>query len=151
MTTIVLNKEEIGSDLQYTEDGGQKKWKGNPKVFYCPAHENTYPHSGFHIGLCGKASDIFRVADYFQDPRGKPPKISGVGGAVLTDKGDIFCFDEPGIWMPVKEPYYAIGSGGKVALGALHMGATVKEALQAAGKVDSFTGMGYKVFKRKVV
>ncbi len=149
MTTIAVTKEEIGSDLQYTEGSGKKKWRGGPKVFYCPAHELTYPHSGFHIGLCGKASDIFKVADFFQNPNGKPPRISGVGGAVLTDSGQIFCFDEPGVWLEVKEPYYAIGSGGQVAMGALHMGASVKDALKAAAKVDAFTGMGYKVFKRK--
>jgi len=40
----------------------------------------------------------------------------------------------------VNEKYFAVGSGSKVALGAMYMGATAEEAVKAASKIDPFTG-----------
>lgn len=149
MTTIAVTTNEIGSDLQYTEEAGQKKWKGGPKVFFCEKHEATYPHADFYVGLCGAATALLEVASFFMSPDQVqlPKRISGVGGAILTTDGKIFCFDHPRVWIQVREKFYAIGSGGNVAMGALAMGASVQEAIKAASKVDAFTGMGSKVFK----
>ena len=45
------------------------------------------------------------------------------------------------------EPTYAIGSGMHYALGALKTGATPKEAVVAASKLDPMTGLGVKVME----
>lgn len=146
MTTIALTTSEIGSDLQYTE--GNRKWKGGPKVFFCEKHPLTYPICDFYLGLCGKASELLQVADFFRHPEQikLPKKLSGVSGAILTVEGDIFCFDDPNVWIKVLEPYYAIGSGCEYALGALAQGSTVKQAIQLASKFDVRSGLGTKVF-----
>lgn len=150
MTTIAVTKNEIGSDLQYTGASGQQKWKGGPKVFFCEKHELTYPHADFYVGLCGAASELLEVAHFFMNPeQASRPRAKGVSGAILTTEGRIFCFDRPSVWIEVREPFYAIGSGGSIAMGALAMGASVKEAIKAASKIDAFTGMGSKVFKIK--
>jgi ATP-dependent protease HslVU (ClpYQ) peptidase subunit len=40
----------------------------------------------------------------------------------------------------IKTPFIAIGSGGKIALGAMGFGASAEEAVQVAAKFDSYTG-----------
>lgn len=149
LTTIALTRTEIGSDLQYTEKG--KKWKGGPKVFLCPAHEGTYPHSDFFLGLCGKATEMLEIAAFFRNPDivKVPKRVSGVSGVVLTMTGKIFTFDSPSVWIEVVEPFHAIGSGEGYAIGALASGASVKEAIQIASKKDPYTGLGVKVFSIK--
>lgn len=146
MTTIAVTKEEIGSDLQYTERGGYK-WKGSPKVIKFPAHPLTYPHSDFYMGFAGAADDIVRLSQFFRFPEEtKPPRIKDTRGAVLTEEGIIFCWDNYDSWIRVNEPYYAMGSGSHYAIGALATGATVKEAIKVASTKDPFTGFGSKVY-----
>lgn len=72
----------------------------------------------------------------------KPP-------AVLSD-ADFTCLvlDEDGLWEfdsycraeQITEEFYAIGSGAKVALGAMHHGASAQEAVEIAKLVDPYTG-----------
>ena len=146
ITTIAVTKFEIGSDLQYTEN--TRKWKGRPKVFHFKANPNSYPHSDFYVGFAGRASDIIDVAEFFSRPDEiKPPRPSNnLRGAVLTAEGSIFTFEDYRKWIAIDSPYYAIGSGAEFALGALAMGASVKEAIKVASNNDSHTGMGYKIY-----
>lgn len=149
MTTIAVCKDsmEIGSDLQYTE-GQMRKWKGSPKVYQFQPHELTYPNCRFYIGFAGTAEQIVSVAEFFSRPETtKPPRATGLKGAILTEEGNIYCFDTYDKWLLVNEKKYAIGSGADVALGALHSGASVRDSIKAAMKVDPFTGLGIKVFK----
>ena len=46
----------------------------------------------------------------------------------------------------IEDKYWAHGSGGNVALGALYMGATPQEAVKAATYHDTYTGRGIQVF-----
>jgi hypothetical protein len=138
---------EIGSDLQYTEGRGFK-WKGMPKVIRFEPHPNTYSHCPYIIGFAGLAEAIVAVAEFLTNPDTiKPPKIKDLRGAILTEEGKLFCFDSYDKWLPVHDPFYAIGSGAPIALGVLHGGGTVKEAIKIASKVDPYTGMGIKVLK----
>lgn len=148
MTTIAASKIEktIAGDLQFTE--GTQKWKGKTKIYKFKAHELTYPHCDFLAGFCGKASALVAVAEFFSRPEDtKPPKVSGLSGLVLTENGDIFVFDDYKCWIAVGQDYASIGSGSSVALGALASGASVKEAIRAASKYDTYTGMGVKELK----
>lgn len=48
------------------------------------------------------------------------------------------------LWHPIRVPrshkFFAIGSGAAAALGAMHMGASAKEAVNTAKKIDNLTG-----------
>lgn len=149
MTTIVCNKEEMACDLQLTY-AGQIKSKTPTKVWEIPGHELHYPED-FLLGICGSADMMIEVVDYFERPElfKGPPKLRGATGLVLTRSGKIFQFDTAGKWFAIATKFAAIGSGSPSAYGALHSGATPKEAVMAASKVDPFTGMGCKVFKFK--
>lgn len=145
MTTIVCNKSEMACDLQMTLNMATKT-KAKTKIFKINAHEMHYPED-FIIGFCGAASEIIDVVDFYQNPEiyERLPRTKNLSGLVLTASGRIYQFDTPGKWLVVDHKHAAAGSGANIALGALHMGATPKEAVLAASKVDPFTGMGTKV------
>jgi ATP-dependent protease HslVU (ClpYQ) peptidase subunit len=146
MTTIVANKEEVAGDLQFTNISAAMKFKGKTKVFKFQPHEYIYPECEYIVGFAGTASDLITVADYFENPerQDKPPRVRNLSGLVLTERGDLFYFDEYSKWIKVHEPFYAIGSGAHVALGVMEAGGSPKEAIKAASKHDPFTGMGVK-------
>lgn len=147
MTTIAANRTEMCGDLQYTVNSAIK-FKGTPKVFKIKAHELHSPED-FIIGFCGGASDFIDVVDYYYYPENykKVPNPKSVSGVVLTMSGKLFMFDTPGTWLAVQQPFVAVGSGSSIALGALHAGASPKDAILAASKVDPFTGMGTTLMK----
>lgn len=120
--------------------------KTKTKIFKIPAHERHY-HEDFLIGFAGTASEIIDIVDFYMNPDlyERMPRTKGLTGLVLTESKKIYMFDTPGKWLAVNTPYCAIGSGLHVALGALSVGASPKEAVIAASKVDPFTGMGTKV------
>jgi ATP-dependent protease HslVU (ClpYQ) peptidase subunit len=136
----------MAGDLQYTE-GGHKKFKGAGKIYKFDANE-IYSDADFMVGFAGTASDIIAVVDFFSMPGiVKPPKVRNLTGLVLTAKKEIFLFDDYTKWLRIKDSYYSIGSGSSIALGAMSLGCTPKEAVKTASKYDVYTGMGYQVVR----
>lgn len=147
MTTIVCSTTEMCADRQFTVMG-QMKTQGRTKIFKVKPHELHF-HEEFLIGFCGRASDFIDVIDYYENPEyyKQIPRVRDLAGLVLTKSGQIFQFDTPGKWMSVMGKYAAMGSGAPAAYGALHMGASPKEAVLAASKVCPYTGMGTTLLK----
>lgn len=93
------------------------------------------------IATAGEGAPGMIFVDWY-GKRGKPP-------ALLADT-DFVCLvlDEDGLWEfdnycraeKIEEAFYAIGTGGNVALGAMHRGATAHEAVEIAKLVDPYTG-----------
>ena len=135
----------MACDLQFTISD-QVKMKGKTKIYLVEPHELHCPEQ-FIIGFSGTASDIIDVIDFYQCPERykRMPSTRNLQGLVLTASGVIYMFDRPSHWLPVNAKFAAMGSGSPTALGAMHMGATPKEAVLAAGKVDPYTGMGTKL------
>jgi hypothetical protein len=61
--------------------------------------------------------------------------------AVVLNTADkaVWIYDEWGIPQRITAPYYAVGSGAKVAYGAMHHGASATEAVLAACEHDPYT------------
>ena len=55
-------------------------------------------------------------------------------GLIVTPKGEIQLWDSSLTFEPLTTPFYAIGSGGEVAIGAMEMGASARRAVMAAIK-----------------
>jgi ATP-dependent protease HslVU (ClpYQ) peptidase subunit len=146
MTTIVCSKTEMACDLQMTLSGTQKT-KCKTKVFQFDPIEDFCPEP-FMVGFAGDASEIMDAVDFFTHPEiyKKPPNTKGLVGLTLTKSGKIFQFSHPAKWVRVDAKCAAIGSGAMIALGAMHSGATPKQAIKAASELDPFTGMGIKTF-----
>ncbi len=58
---------------------------------------------------------------------------------LLFHGATILCWQAPG-WVRIVAPYFAMGSGGDYATGAMAFGATSEEAILAAMKHDTSTG-----------
>lgn len=147
MTTIVCSREEMVCDLQMTIHG-QIKIKAKTKIYKLAPHEMHF-NEEFIMGFCGAATEIISVVDFYERPElyKTIPRTKNLTGLVLTKSGNIFTFDNPGQWLAVEGKFASMGSGSPAAYGALYNGATPKQAVQAAMKVDPFTGMGTKTLR----
>lgn len=138
----------MACDLQGTL-GNEQKMKIATKIWRFDANELIFDECPFIVGMAGSINEMMEIVDFFHSPDvyKRPPPMRMSVGLVLTAKGQLFHFSQPHKWMAVQEKFHAVGSGSLVALGAMHSGATPKEAVLAATKVDPMTGMGTKVLK----
>jgi len=102
------------------------------------------------IGLAGESEPGLIFLDWYGSNKA-PPDALVDGGAdftalVLTRKG-LFEYGKYCRGERVLEPFYAIGSGCKAALGAMHMGADAARAIRIACKVDTYSGTPIVVMK----
>jgi len=144
MTTIVYAYGEMAADSQST-------W----------THQNVYSHKTFYekkifkIGgaVVGTAGDNPIIEQYLEYLRGhidaselKKRKGSDMT-IILARKNGIFLIDEDYHVEKLNDRYIAVGSGAPVALGALAMGATARQALKIACRYDLYTGGKIVVYK----
>lgn len=61
---------------------------------------------------------------------------------MIAPDGKIYYTDEDMKTSGIRLPYFAIGAGWKIAMGAMAAGADAKKAILIASKLDAFTGMG---------
>jgi hypothetical protein len=69
---------------------------------------------------------------------------------LIWDGKDLFEVDW--MWRPIlipKTDFVAIGSGAAAAMGAMYMGASAREAVAAAKKIDNYTGGAVKTIALK--
>lgn len=137
MTTIAYRAGVLAADSRVsitTEGGGDRFFDRSKKLIR---------KGNAIIALAGESSPGMVFAAWYGSGK-KPPSRLIDGGAdftalVLTPKGlfeyDAYCEPER-----VDEEFYAIGSGAKAALGAMHMGASAIQAIEIAMKIDPSTG-----------
>lgn len=138
MTTIAYRDGIIAADSCVTmSDESAGDWKGHcTKLIVFP---------DMIVGLQGESTPGLVFLDYLRKARGYARMRDALlaSGAdfeavVLTRKGlhtyDRWCRPEL-----VTAPFYAVGSGVKAALGALHMGATAKHAVEIACRIDPYS------------
>lgn len=108
--------------------------------------------NGHLIGMCGENCpplDDFldAFADLDEEAR-KLMKEFNFAALVVTPAGEMQLWDRLMVFEPLKTDFYAIGSGGDVALGAMDMGASATRAVKAACKWSA--GVGGRVVRRKL-
>lgn len=115
---------------------------------------------GSILSGAGQYDDILEVAAWIK------------GGCKKADKPDfsqrsddetsdliLACPDGKAYWltMPwlrrveIKDEFYAIGSGAKVALGAMAAGATARQAVEIAARFDDATGSGVDALEVRLI
>lgn len=128
----------MASDSQITyssEDAGSRK-HACKKLF----RKRAFGYDVI-IATAGEGAPGMIFFDWY-GKKSKPP-------AILADT-DFVCLvlDSDGLWEfdkycraeKIEELFYAIGTGGNVALGAMHRGASAREAVEIAKLVDPYTG-----------
>lgn len=147
MTTIACTREAMGSDTFVSSDNG---------VSY-PARKIARV-KGDVIGAAGDSGDCLRFLDWAKHDfaEKKRPKFAIASGE--EGEAHILLLNAEGIFtMSTSDPYpeevlsayWAIGSGGDAALGALAQGATLEEALEIAARFDMHTKAPFHVEKLK--
>lgn len=102
--------------------------------------------------LFGFAGGVRDAADWLaavrKAPNDDPPQIDDLTVIRLSAEG-LHTWNSTDGWLPVGEPRYAIGSGGKCARGAMAAGASCKEAVRIAATIDANTGGPVRVYRLK--
>lgn len=136
MTTIAVRNGIMAADSRVTSDGE------NSGTRYFRT-EKLFRKGRDLIGLAGESEPGLIFLDWYGSGKKDAPGVLIDGEAdftalVLTRKG-LFEYGKYCRGERVLEPFYAIGSGAKAALGAMHMGADARRAVQIACKIDPYS------------
>lgn len=133
MTTVAYRNGALAADTQMTD--GTTKSAGR-KIIYVREKRAW-------IGVAGAVCDCQKFIRFFSDEEDadEMDDDDDYTALVMHDDGRVECWTsdlkkdqlEPGA-------FYAIGSGGPVALGAMHMGADARRAVEVSMVVDLHTG-----------
>lgn len=135
MTTIAVDVRagKMASDSRIS--CGDAHYESD-KLFVCP--------DGSLIGIAGYLIDAKRFVRWMQDgadENAKPQFADDYFTALVLNASGLSKWDSNCIEIPMNNAsFYAIGSGGHVAMGAMHAGASVERAIEIAGLCDSGTG-----------
>jgi ATP-dependent protease HslVU (ClpYQ) peptidase subunit len=138
MTTIVYRDGILASDTQISY--GSTLMPGSVRKIHKLSNGALYGFTGsLEVGeimrrRVTKASDEDGPLEEEVDLKGEVFEA-----IIVQPDGQILCFENR-IWMEIKCPYIAMGSGKDYAYGALHMGASAKQALKTAMTLDPATG-----------
>ena len=149
MTTIVIDgrtkgKTIICADNQNTEPG----WLAPCQKIYEIAEG---PNEGDVICTVGAGAPGLLLIERWKAGN-KPSMLEFDDAAQLTldtdeefecalvSDGKFYMIGRLFMQIPVDLPYFAVGSGGAWALGALEVGATARQAVEVACKYDACTG-----------
>lgn len=129
MTTIVCNRHGMAADKRIS---GGAMFRST-KIFRV---------HGALLGISGNVEQALRFVEWRRTPETKPQfvDVTGIEVIELTPSGALIWWGSEMVGIPIEEDYYAIGSGAQLALGALSMGATPKQAVQVAARWDTGTG-----------
>lgn len=136
MTTIAWKDGILAADKQVT--WGNQKSRMSYKVIVGEA--SVY-------AITGDLSRGLRFVADLESGSEKRTKLKDTTVIEFDKKtGKIKSWEDRHVALPIEVKFWADGSGGQFAMGAMEVGATAEEAVKAAAKHDSFTGMGVQVF-----
>lgn len=142
MTTIAFRDGYFASDSQYTHSSEDDKSGGSArKHVTMKLFRKRIRNRDVILATAGDGSPGMLFVDWY-GKRSKPPaELRDADIEVLVwDGKKLLSFDGWCRSEEITEAFYAIGSGAKAALGAMHMGATSREAVEIAAKIDPYTG-----------
>lgn len=139
MTTIAFRDGIMAADSQETTDV-----KSHCVKLFRTTDEYNNP---VIIGTAGGSFSGMTYVDFYGTGEERPTTIDNMDVEedfhnLIWDGKDLW--EVNWLWRPIKVPkshkFFAIGSGAAAALGAMHMGASAKEAVNIAKKIDNHTG-----------
>ena len=90
------------------------------------------------VGGAGSRAECLKFRDWVVAGMKGRPDIAETNAIVVSPE-HVVCWSEKGCW-PVAEPFYAIGSGYEIAIGAMAVGADAERAVHIAAQYDTRTG-----------
>jgi len=156
VTTIVVRDGVMACDSMegiHSEGGGDRFYLNSQKVYTVHDEQDEVL---CYIGCSGDSDGCPLFVDWyaeFYDTEYCDKQILkrmfefDTEALILHSDGQIETGSTYGVVHPCHEPFYAIGSGSKAALAAMHMGADAIKAVDIACKVDPHTGGEIQVFR----
>lgn len=150
MTCIAYKDGVIAADTQ--ETFGTRKIKTAGKVFRVPSG----PNKGHWLCMSGASFVGQKLVEWYSDPKNKELPIVAADPdddeaitefLVITPDRKIYLLNETGAKVPFQMPFYAIGSGGDYAMGAMRRGASAAEAVRIACEFDSYCSLPLHVHR----
>src|SRR3974390_2023022 len=138
MTTIAYRDGVIAADSRVTVDSEG----GGSRVFHCEKLFSKFikfQGKKQNVVLAG-AGEAFAAELFIQNYTGGEVEQS-IKEKFPVGDADFFFFlmDRWCHFTKIKDTFYAVGSGAKAALGAMHMGADAYRAVQVACEIDPYT------------
>lgn len=135
MTTIAYRRGVVAADSMASSGDTKSK---TTKLFLLPK---------LIVGCCGHLGFGLIFVDWLRAGAREAKRPSWKGtiadvsfSAIVLSRNGCVVWDEYLRPMPLEDEFTAIGSGADVALGAMHMGATAYQAVEAAIRFNAFTG-----------
>lgn len=154
MTTIAYRNGVIAADSQTTVDteaGGARYFKCIKLFRKIVKHASTHEEEVV-LATAGESFSSLVFVDWYGSGK-DAPEILVHGEADFTvlalTKDGLFEYDKWCRGEKIAEPFYAIGSGAKAALGAMHAGVSAKRAVEIACMVDPYTRAPVTVWSLK--
>lgn len=96
------------------------------------------------VGGVGSMTMLTQFVEWFKDTTTatETPSMENTQALALNSKGQLFLYYATPYPIHIRDKWFAIGSGGEYAVGALEAGATPEQALRIATKRDANTGNG---------
>ena len=150
MTCIAYRDGVIAADTQ--ETFGTRKIKTAGKVFRVPSG----PNKGHYLCMSGASFVGQKLVEWYTDPKSKEPPVVAadpdddealVEFLVVTPARKLFLLNESRALVPFDAPFYAIGSGGDYAMGAMECGRNSIEAVRIACKHDAYCSLPLHVHR----
>lgn len=138
MTTIATDGDTMAGDGLVTSGG---------TIFGRNAVKVHQLKDGRLVGISGCAHYIAPFVEWLSEGGDVPEMDDQFEALVLLPNGECLSYDHKGRSLPEELPT-ATGSGREIALGALAVGATPEEAVQAACGRDTSTGGKITVVSR---
>ena len=140
MTTIAYRDGVLAADSQVTCGS----WRDGTMTKICKRGDV------FAAG-CGNAGAVRSFLDWFRSGMiGAPPQMPTDGDdetSCYIFRGRRLLAWEGNRWMTSQADYYAFGTGGRFARGAMEMGATPETAVGVACKIDIYSGGAIEVLR----
>lgn len=138
MTTVACNRKVMAADSRRTR--GSFAYLSPPKISRV---------NGDLVCTTGSAAEGEAFLEWYKDQPKKIPTFKALNVLILTKEGAIFEVYEDGRLLEVIEPFYALGSGGELAIAAMAAGASPRRAVEIACKYDKNSGLPVQVERIK--
>lgn len=137
MSTIAANRSEIVADSQVTSDSGVIVGRSAKKI------KRLGPGDSDLVACMGREDNCIAFEKWYadgQNPDEKPDLDEYFCALVLTAGRRLFKYFDCCTPVEVIEENVVIGAGDQLAMGAMAAGATPKEAVEIACRLNAYTG-----------
>ena len=132
MTCVAWDGKWLAGDSLLTQDG----------AIDSEARKVYKLRDGTLLGFAGRYEDGLVLLDWVKrgEPKEGEPKRLSITAIKIAPSGEAFVCESRVKWWPLKEPYYAIGSGAPYGKTAMRLGLSAHQAVRIAAEFDWQTG-----------